>query len=541
MKKNIRNTALMLLCLALLAGCGDSGSTPNASGSAPDASEGESARQSGGEEAAKSEEAPSQEQGEPLHISIIAYPQSGYTPVDGTETQKYLEERFNVEFEVVPVETMQAEQFNLYFAQGGTADVVMACNQPSSMLDQGLFREISWQDILDRMPNWMAKMEELVGDAQLVEQLSRYNGANYCIPFSHGPVVESGIMIARKDWMDKLGIESVTNLEEFEAMLEAFTKQDPDGNGVDDTYGIHGGQRYRFNYVWGAYGIMPDSYIVRDDKTVFTSVTDEYKEVLKLLNRWYSAGYIDPEFVTDDRTMQRNKWSEGKIGVLEDNAFWCDSARGDGGVLAMVEAKDENARFAFLDPFEGPDGKKGSFVDFPSVTGDGAVYFGADASDEVVYKMMEIKEALATEWELYQRCYYGVEGTDYTVDENGKLALNPELDAEKITQKGIRQTWGLMPVTFEWMSKTMNERDEQVHNMSLSQPTVYNGVAFAIQGTNEARQTKGEDMKKVVDEYYLNAITGKVDIDATWDSYVEDAMNAGLADILAEYDEIRIK
>ena len=78
--------------------------------------------------------------------------------------------------------------------------------------------------------------------------------------------------------MDKLGIESVTNLEEFEAMLEAFTKQDPDGNGVDDTYGIHGGQRYRFNYVWGAYGIMPDSYIVRDDKTVFTSVTDEYKE-----------------------------------------------------------------------------------------------------------------------------------------------------------------------------------------------------------------------------------------------------------------------
>ena len=52
--------------------------------------------------------------------------------------------------------------------------------------------------------------------------------------------VESGIMIARRDWMDKLGIESVTNLEEFEAMLEAFTRQDPDGNGVDDTYGIHG-------------------------------------------------------------------------------------------------------------------------------------------------------------------------------------------------------------------------------------------------------------------------------------------------------------
>ena len=147
----------MLLCLTLLAGCGDSGSAPNASGSAP---EGEAAQQPGGEEASQPEESSAEEQGEALHISIIAYPQSGYTPVDGTETQKYLEERFNVEFEVIPVENFQAEQFNLYFAQGGTADVIMVSNRPSSMLDQGLFREISWQDILDRMPNWMAKMEE---------------------------------------------------------------------------------------------------------------------------------------------------------------------------------------------------------------------------------------------------------------------------------------------------------------------------------------------------------------------------------------------
>ena len=78
----------MLLCLTLLAGCGDSGSAPNASGSAP---EGEAAQQPGGEEASQPEESSAEEQGEALHISIIA-------PVVVTETQIYLEERFYVDF-----------------------------------------------------------------------------------------------------------------------------------------------------------------------------------------------------------------------------------------------------------------------------------------------------------------------------------------------------------------------------------------------------------------------------------------------------------
>ena len=141
-------------------------------------------------------------------------------------------------------------------------------------------------------------------------------------------------------------------------------------------------------------------------------------------------------------------------------------------------------------------------------------------------KMMEIKEALASDWELYQRVYYGIEGEHYTVDENGKIQVSPNLNAEIITNEGIAQTFALMPITFEWMEKSMNERDALLHKMAIEQPKVYNGMDFAVSGTN---------MVKVVDEYYYNAIIGRVDIDSTWDSYVQSVLKAGLQDILDEY------
>lgn len=42
----------------------------------------------------------------------------------------------------------------------------------------------------------------------------------------------------RQDWLENLGLEMPTSLDELYDVLYAFTYNDPDGNGVDDTYGI---------------------------------------------------------------------------------------------------------------------------------------------------------------------------------------------------------------------------------------------------------------------------------------------------------------
>ena len=44
------------------------------------------------------------------------------------------------------------------------------------------------------------------------------------------------------------------------------------------------------------------------------------------------------------------------------------------------------------------------------------------------------------------------------------------------------------------------------------------GVAFLVSGANEVK-TKGTDITTIAQEFYYNAITGNVDIDAEWDNY----------------------
>lgn len=53
------------------------------------------------------------------------------------------------------------------------------------------------------------------------------------------PVLTEGqVMVIRQDWLDNLGLKAPATLDEFEAVIRAFTEDDPDGNGKKDTYGF---------------------------------------------------------------------------------------------------------------------------------------------------------------------------------------------------------------------------------------------------------------------------------------------------------------
>ena len=49
-------------------------------------------------------------------------------------------------------------------------------------------------------------------------------------------------LIFRKDWADRLGLATPRTVDDMYAMAKAFTLQDPDGNGRNDTQGYSGAQ-----------------------------------------------------------------------------------------------------------------------------------------------------------------------------------------------------------------------------------------------------------------------------------------------------------
>ena len=138
----------------------------------------------------------------------------------------------------------------------------------------------------------------------------------------------------------------------------------------------------------------------------------------------------------------------------------------------------------------------------------------------------------------YKMGRYGEEGVTYTVDENGTLVMNSDWDFAKQRSMGIGQFYALQPQSFEDASIVLTPDDIATANIAISSNKIYDGVNFFAPRSNEAANTYGGDVNTIVNEYYANAIMGKVDIDATWDEYVAKVNAAGLPEIIAEYEDM---
>ena len=312
MKEKWRGIMKKLLCYALVAAMAISSftacnSTVNVSSNASSA-------------------ASSSKSAEPMKITWLVYNQIGITPSNDSPVLKLIEERFNVDITVPEVDIHTAEQWNLYWASGNTPDAAFMNNTAATVFklaDQGLVRDIPAGYLDKYMPDWMKVIDSIAGK-DLATQQTSYKGKQYICPWASQQYPY--IMAVRKDWMDNVGVTKLpTTPDELLELAKKFTFNDPDKDGKNNTYGIHGGgtKRYmRFGYLNTYYGIWPDSYYLVNGKVTYTSTSDVYKESLKYLNSWYKAGVIDPEFATEDRTVQRKKWAEGKFGIIVDNPWW---------------------------------------------------------------------------------------------------------------------------------------------------------------------------------------------------------------------------
>lgn len=124
-------------------------------------------------------------------------------------------------------------------------------------------------------------------------------------------------MVIRKDWLKAVGKEVPTNLEELYDVLYAFTYNDPDGNGVKDTYGLSVSLKNSQNWehFFAAYGIAYKKNYLMEDGTVTTYMkAPDYLEVIKYLRRLYHDGIMDPDFATLSNMQTFEKLWNGEIG-----------------------------------------------------------------------------------------------------------------------------------------------------------------------------------------------------------------------------------
>ena len=184
--------------------------------------------------------------------------------VDGSYAKKMIEEATNTELEIIQVPTKDLDnKLNILLASGERPDIIQCETETmeSQLLSSGILLPLN--EYWDNYPNLKNARDEATWDVM------RYSDGNiYSIGIKNPNPLS--IIAYRKDWLDKLGLEVPTTLDEYYEVASAVAKQDPDGNGAADTFAFGGYQNVDtswFDHIFGAYG--PECWI-RQTPSVFS-------------------------------------------------------------------------------------------------------------------------------------------------------------------------------------------------------------------------------------------------------------------------------
>ncbi len=474
-----------------------------------------------------------QETEEPVEISWLNF----YLPGKDTMIQKYVEELFNVKITPLGYDRSNwQQQINIMLASGVRPDYFgntdLSFPDFLGYVEQGLIGELPQEKIREYAPKYSAMVDKYDPTAWNVAVV---NGKNYGIPRIYGEGGSPFLPAYNKQWLKNIGYDAAPEtLEELEDVLTKFRNNDPDQNNKKDTYGMSArgkdtlGSNQIFNTVFAAHGIRTSGWYVKEDKAVeHVLVSEHARAAYKLLNKWYRAGIIDPEFITDDANSYRAKFINGKTGMMDQMSWYHYHQDGAVGVDAMKTGFE----FVVGTPVTGPAGQKNGVVQGYKQN---PYAIGADAvKDEgKVKKILEMVERIATDQEVYMKLLFGDEGVHYDIVNGGAVRKEEFSDIVKAVS-----TLGL---TFFKAADNPDmliyeySTEKQAYKEQLNKEEI-NILYDAMQLVDLPSWTKNRDaLDKMLKEYQLKFVVGEIDLDAGFDKYVAELNKIGLAEATKE-------
>ena len=219
-----------------------------------------------------------------------------------------------------------AERIPLMLSSGDLPDVFWAVLSDAQVLqnESNLFAMEDYME--DFAPNSLATYDQLGVDWKQIATTP--SGHIFGFLGRYESLYENtgdGIQIINKAWLDKVGMDVPTTLDEFTEVLRAFKEQDPNGNGQADEI------PYCFSEdMWCAYatntmgwwGIgdgagsdTSSSKSTRDGKVTGSVNTDEYRQYLEYTHSLYAEGLMDQEGFSQNTEVFSTKIKSGQVGT----------------------------------------------------------------------------------------------------------------------------------------------------------------------------------------------------------------------------------
>ena len=339
-----------------------------------------------------------------------AITEAGAVPDDWAGYQ-ILKDKYNIDLKLTALpsnETDQDVKIQAAGAANNLPDLFMVSRKVlTNLVKQGLVASVD--DMYAMMPNRTA----IQYDADSIANTT-INGHSYGLA-SPGSIIKNEGLLIRKDWLDKLGLDVPTNTDELMEVMRAFTFNDPDGNGRNDTYGygafietnsfLKGYPGSRLWPIMGAFG-AEGLWDFTEENAGLSIYKPEFYNAMVYIKQMCDEGVIDPNWLSYKKDDFRAAWKQGKFGIMyEQNAAYAATAN-----YAPFDTNFPDGEWIVIDAIEGPDGHAsiGAYDQNYRI-------YAVSAAAEKAGKKEAIAQLL--EWmssdEGYLLCGWGVEGVNY--------------------------------------------------------------------------------------------------------------------------------
>ncbi len=490
---------------------------------------------------------------EPVEITIAAPDSNVKSLSDNLPVWEEIERRTNIKINWdVTASAQYVEVMKLRVTAGGSnlPDIMLLPNGLSlaELGAQGMILPL--EDYIDVNGKNILKAYENFPNAKA---LTSADGHIYSI----NTMIESAYFspyafIIRKDWLDRLGLEAPTTVDEWVTVLEAFRDQDANGDGdpnneIPFTVGGHAWYTTYWANGWGLHLFQSDGwYPDENGQMQYEFISDQAKEFYTWLHNFYAEGLLDPEFLTmGDESKMFEKVARNNVGAFTayaSNIPMLEETLRANGV--------EGAELIPLVPPKGPYAQQVETLSDMSTNGY-VVTSGCKNPDVALALLDYLFSAEGTEL-----LNFGIEGETYTKADDGTYTFtelvtnNPEgLSAKEVLESYGCQVGGPF-IKSEAREEAMlfgypeDFRELVIEVSDATRPYATPGLTLPPATAEESDTISGlqGDLATYIWEMTGKFTVGTADVEQEWDSFVSNVKDLGVDQILAvkqaQYDRL---
>ncbi|SDE16476.1 extracellular solute-binding protein [Glycomyces harbinensis] len=377
----------------------------------------------------------------------------------------------------------------------------------------------------------------LVTENPEVQEASSVNGKVYGV-YRARDVIRASVIV-RQDWLDNLGLALPETTDDLYELARAFTEDDPDGNGEDDTYGminpawggLGNGSPYDAMEVWHGSGNL-----WRDEggELVPSFTTPEWNQALQYERDLVQNGYVNPDYATMDPATWNEPFLNGEGGIILDV-----QSRAIELVKLFKEQDPEN--FDQYVALGGQlDGPNGTFA-MPTAGYSGFLAVprsGVQNEDQLKQVLTALNELNTTEAQNLMN--HGIEGDNYTLEEGG-VVFDP---AKQDFTDQVTGAWAQLGTNVAGYNAHPFQRETEFETaldqlrLDLMAEDVANAVYNPAAGfVSPTYTTSGAQLDTIIVDARIQYIAGQID-DAGLQAAIETWRSSGGDDVIQEVNDL---